>query len=168
MEQWPTGIRGSLLLPDLETRRLRVERPETAATPGRRWVRPLGVAWMFVYWHFCTVSSRFARYRFVQWSRKVYTSSNLLLVTVQINKLYKKPSIFSLKWRYASRTKCPLSFVKKMNSEAPGNITREHIACFFHSGTWESYLDVNLCRVDRRDLYLYRKSCEPGVAAVDH
>lgn len=153
MEQWPTGIRGSLLLPDLETRRLRVERPGTAATPGCRWVRPLGVAWMFVYWHFCTVSSRFARCRFVQWSREVYiylyTSNNLLIVTVQINKLYKSPPFFFHSWQYTTRIKCPLSFVKMMNSEAP--ITSEYIYMFL--SFWNlgvvSGREPVLCRLER-------------------
>ena len=77
----------------------------------------------------------------------LYTSSNLLLVTVQINKLYKKPSIFSPKWRYASRTKCPLSFVKKMNSEAP--ITSEYMFLSFWNLGVVSGREPVLCRLER-------------------
>lgn len=77
------------------------------------------------------------------------TSNNLLIVTVQINKLYKSPPFFFHSWQYTTRIKCPLSFVKMMNSEAP--ITSEYIYMFL--SFWNlgvvSGREPVLCRLER-------------------
>lgn len=112
VEQRATETRGSpLLLPELETRQLRrVETPGTAATRGCRLRRGMGVhpsTWRRVsrlerrrgclYWHYaprCRRDLRDAALFSVEQVESIYTSSNLLLVTVQMNKLYKKLFIF--------------------------------------------------------------------------